>query len=87
MQDKMRYELTAHAATVMAERKIPAAWVERVLQSPERTEPDRVDPELRHAMGVITEQDDRILRVVYNVAVNPWRIVTVYFDRAQRGKL
>jgi len=28
MQDKIRYELTAHAATVMAERKIPAAWVE-----------------------------------------------------------
>jgi len=49
MQDKIRYELTAHAATVMAERKIPAAWVERVLQSPGRTEPDKVDPELRHA--------------------------------------
>jgi len=70
----------------MAERKIPAVWVERVLQNPERTEPDKVDPELRHALGCITEHDDRILRVVYNIAVNPWRIVTVYFDRALRGR-
>ena len=87
MQDKIHYALTAHAATVMTERKIPVAWLERVLQSPERTEPDKVDPELRHALGRITEHDDRILRVVYNVTVNPWRVVTVYFDRGQRGKL
>ena len=78
MQDKIRYELTAPASTVMAERKIPAAWVERVLQSPERTEPDKVDPELRHALGRITEHDDRILRVVYNVNVNCWRIIELY---------
>ena len=64
MQDKIHYELTAHAATVMTERKILAAWVERVLRSPERTEPDKVDSELRHALGRITEHDDRILRVV-----------------------
>ena len=87
MQDKIHYELTAHAATAMTERKILAAWVERVLRSPERTEPDKVDSELRHALGRITEHDDRILRVVYNVAVNPWRIVTVFFDRGQRSKL
>ncbi|MDO9371962.1 MAG: DUF4258 domain-containing protein [Gammaproteobacteria bacterium] len=43
MQDKIRYELTAHAATVMAERKIPAAWVERVLQSPEGSESEVVE--------------------------------------------
>ena len=48
----------------MTERKILAAWVERVLRSPERTEPDKVDSELRHALGRITEHDDRILRVV-----------------------
>jgi len=87
MQDKIRYELTVHAATVMAERKIPAAWVERVLQSAVRREPDKVDPELRHALGRIVEHDDRILRVKYNTTMNPWRVVTVYFDRGQRGKL
>lgn len=50
----------------MAERRIPAAWVERILQSPERIELDKSDPALRHALGRIIEQDDRILRVVYN---------------------
>ncbi len=39
-----------------------------------------------HAAGVIAERDGRILRVVYNGLVNPPRIVTVYFDRRQRGK-
>lgn len=86
MQGKIRYELTAHAATVMAERKIPAQWVERVLQNPGRTEPDNNDPELHHALGRISERDDRILRVIYNATVDPWRVVTVYFDRSQRAK-
>jgi hypothetical protein len=33
----------------------------------------------------ITERDDRVLRVVY-ASVEPPRIVTVDFDRRQRGK-
>ncbi len=86
MQDKIRYQLTAHAATVMAERNISTAWVERVLQNPERTKPDDNDPELHHALGRISERDDRMLRVVYNMTVKPWRIVTAYFDRGQRAK-
>lgn len=86
MKAALRYELTAHAATVMAERNISTAWVERVLRSSERTEPDDNDPELHHALGRISERDDRVLRVVYNTSVDPWRIVTVYFDRGQRAK-
>lgn len=87
MPGKIDYELSAHAVTVMAEREIPEAWVKRVLSGPERTEPDAADPLLRHALGRIPERDDRVLRVVYNEAVHPWRVVTVYFDRAMRGKL
>lgn len=87
MAGKMRYELSAHAVTVMAEREILEIWVERVLVSPERTEPDATDPLLRHALGRIPERDDRVLRVVYNETVHPWRVVTAYFDRAMRGKL
>jgi hypothetical protein len=83
----MDYELSAHAVTVMAEREIPETWVARVLASPERTEPDAADPLLHHALGRITERDDRVLRVVYNETVHPWRVVTAYFDRAMRGKL
>jgi hypothetical protein len=34
MPEKIHFELTAHAVTVMAERQIPVAWVERVLMGP-----------------------------------------------------
>ena len=87
MSGKMRYELTGHAVTVMAEREIPVGWVERVLAQPERTEPDSADPGLRHALGRIPERGDRVLRVVYNKTTEPWRVVTVYFDRGMRDKL
>ncbi len=52
-------ELTAHAATVMAEREISLVWVERVLRHPEWTELDKNDPELRHALGRVAERGDR----------------------------
>jgi hypothetical protein len=50
------YELTAHAKTVLEERGIQLDWLARVLASPERSEPDRADPELRHAIGRIAER-------------------------------
>lgn len=56
MSGKIRYELTGHAIQVMAEREIPVEWVERVLAQPEITEPDGVDPELRHALGRVPER-------------------------------
>jgi hypothetical protein len=80
------FELSAHAATVIAEREIDVSWIDRVLEKPERTEPDRDDPSLMHALARIEEREDRILRVVYNSSVIPLRVVTVYFDRRQRGK-
>ena len=64
MSGKIAYELSAHAMTVMVEREILEAWVERVLSSPERAEPDATDPLLRHALGRVPERDDRVLRVV-----------------------
>ncbi|MEW6688581.1 MAG: DUF4258 domain-containing protein [Pseudomonadota bacterium] len=82
----IRYELTAHAATVIAERGIAAGWVERVLAQPERTEPDGADPALTHALARIAERDHRVLRVVYNAGVDPHRVITAYFDRRERGK-
>ena len=81
------YELSEHAADVIAEREIETTWVVQVLQRPERREADPDDPELTHALGRIAERDDRVLRVIYNATVIPPRIVTVYFDRGQRGKL
>ncbi len=82
---RIRYELSAHAATVIAEREIDIAWIERVLAEPERSGPDRTDPSLVHALGPIAEKGNRVLRVVYNPAMEPLRVVTAYFDRRQRG--
>jgi hypothetical protein len=79
------YSLTEHAKTVIEARGIRLDWLERVLTHPERNEPDRADPDLRHAIGRIAENGDRHLRVIYNAAVAPWRIVTAYFDRALRS--
>lgn len=80
------YELSVHAATVISERQIKLAWIERVLESPDRTEAGRFNPELTSALGRIAERGDRVLRVVYNATVVPPRIVTAYFDRGQRAK-
>jgi Domain of unknown function (DUF4258) len=46
----------------MAERQIRQEWVERILTHPEQTVPDKVDPDLQHALGRIKERDDRVLR-------------------------
>jgi hypothetical protein len=80
------FELTAHAAAAIAKRGIDAAWIARVLSNPERVEHHASDAALRHALARIPERGDRVLRVVYNVDVNPPRVVTAYFDRRQKGK-
>ena len=79
------YEFTAHAKIAVESRGIRLEWLERVLLDPERSEADRADPALRHAIGRIAEHGDRYLRVIYNASVTPWRIVTAYFDRALRS--
>jgi hypothetical protein len=82
---KPEYELTVHAATVIARRAIDASWIERVLTKPERIEVDETDRSLTHALAKIPECADRVLRVVYNAYVDPIRVVTAYFDRRERG--
>jgi hypothetical protein len=83
---KPRYELSVHAATAIAERAIEVSWVERVLAMPERIELDEADRSLTHATARIPEREGRVLRVVYNASVDPIRVVTVFFDRRERGK-
>ena len=77
------YELSDHAIGVLAEREIQTTWVVRVLAAPDRTQRDRSDAELMHALGRIAV---RVLRLVYYAAVRPPRIVAVDFDRRERGK-
>ena len=81
------FVLTAHAATVMAERAIPLEWVARVLAAPTRIDTHATDADLIHALGRISEYGNRVLRVVYNSTVEPPAVVTTYFDRAMRAML
>jgi hypothetical protein len=83
----MSYELTQHAPDALTERAIPLAWMERVMDSPAKTEPDRANPGTVHYWGSIPEHGDRVLRVVINKQASPLRVVTVYFDRKMKGKL
>ena len=78
------FELSEHARTVLVARDIDVAWVARILSQPLRTEDDPRDPSLRHALGPIVERDGRVLRIVYNHAVQPVRLVTAFFDRRER---
>jgi hypothetical protein len=85
-----KFDLSAHAKTVVAERSIELEWLERVPAKPEKIEADRDDPELRHALWRIQEHGDRVLRVVYNdwfVSKNCGavraRVICQVHDRAQ----
>jgi hypothetical protein len=83
----MEFTLSAHASTTIRERQIRLIWVEQTLSVPTRTEVDADDPQLTHALGVIPEFGDRVLRVIYNRSKNPPHIVTAFFDRGMKGKL
>ena len=82
-----RYDLSRHAKDVISARQIRLDWLEQVLDSPDLVEADRDDPELVHHIGRIKEHGNRALRVVFNKAMGPARIVTVYFDRKMKGRL
>ena len=81
------FSLTTHAEIVIKERSIKREWLEKVMAAPDRTESDKDDPALKHALGRIPEHGERVLRVVYNDSTKSVRVVTAYFDRAMKGKL
>lgn len=84
---KFDYQLTEHARERITERDIPLGWIERVLFNPQRIEKDKLDTELSHAQGVIPENNNNVLVVIYNVTSSPIRVVSVFFDRRLKGKL
>ena len=80
-------EFSEHARFAAIEREIPVEWVERVVKTPELCLRDPRDPELERFYGRIPEFGSRVLRVVVNTKVAPWRVVSVFFDRSMKGKL
>lgn len=83
----MDYQLSQHAAKRMQERKIEERWVQAALDAPDRQEADPVDIEAKHALKIIPEMGNRVLRVVYNEISRPVRIISVFFDRGMKGRL
>jgi hypothetical protein len=83
----MKYELTKHAKTALAEREIPIEWVERTLDAPELRRPDPDDAAVERRFRRIPEFGGRVLRVAVNAMVEPNRVVSVFFDRKMKGKL
>lgn len=76
-----------HARIAMAERVIPDEWIQRIVSEPELRADDPNDPELERFFGRIPERDGRVLRVVVNTRVIPWKVVSVFFDRRMRRRL
>ncbi len=83
----MRYDMSKHAQKVLMERLIPVEWVERTLSHPELTLPDPQDSLVERRFRRIPEFEGRVLRVVVNTAVDPCRVVSVFFDRSMRDRL
>ncbi|WP_153111059.1 DUF4258 domain-containing protein [Propionivibrio limicola] len=83
----MEFTLSKHAEDAMKEREIDRTWVQATMDDPQLVERHENDPTLIYAYRRIPEFGNRILRVVYNQTKQPPHVVTVYFDRAAKGKL
>jgi hypothetical protein len=87
MAERIEFSLSRHARRRMRQRHISDEMIERALRAPDQRHPDRDDAELMHALKRFhSEPASAVLRVVYNVSVTPWRVVTVFFDRKLRRK-
>jgi len=76
-------EDTSHFEDMLQERGIERDWADLAVLQPDRTE-DHADG-TRHYIRRISEFGDRWLRVIVNVASDPERRVTAFFDRRLRG--
>ncbi len=73
------YEFSGHAYDMLRERDIPEAWVKMAIDEPEKREA-KEDGTI-HYIRSFAEHDGRYLRVVVDPAVQPQKIVTLFFDR------
>ncbi|MBS3909095.1 MAG: DUF4258 domain-containing protein [Actinobacteria bacterium] len=78
----IEHEFSEHAYDMLKERNISETWVKLAIEEPEMKESK--DDGTVHYVRAIEEHEGRYLRVVVNTYANPWRIVTVFFDRRLR---
>jgi hypothetical protein len=79
----IEYEFSEHAYVMLRERNIEEAWVQSVMQNPDKKE--LKDDGTIHYIRAIEQYEGRYLRVVVNPKASPQRIVTIFFDRRMRG--
>ena len=82
----MKLHYTEHALGRMAKRQLQREWVERVVTSPARIEPDENDAVLEHRLAAVPELANRVLRVIVSKD-EPKRVITVHLDRNLKNKL
>ncbi len=70
---------------MLRERGIAREWVLQAIDGPARV--DRDDDGSVHYFRPVPEYENRVLRVVVWPESRPARVVTVFFDRRQKGKL
>jgi hypothetical protein len=80
----MIFAYTRHALTMLDERLIERAWVERTILEPEAVEPDPRHHDMTRAFRRVPERDDRVLRVVYVRAGLTCRVITLFLDRGRK---
>lgn len=85
--ERLTLEYTRHATHAMQERLIAEEWVEATVAEPALRTSDPNDVEVERFYRPIPEHGGRVLRVVVNTRVAPWRVVSVFFDRSVRGQL
>lgn len=85
--EKMEFALTEHPNHALKNRSIDTQWVIETLKEPDLRLLDPNDVNLERFYRKIPDRADRVLRVVVNTRLAPWRIVSVFFDRRMKGKL
>lgn len=83
----MDFSLSEHAKHVISVREIDLHWIHLTLNTPELRENDPADKELERFYRRIPDRGNRVLRVIVNTNLAPWRIVSVFFDRRMKGRL
>lgn len=81
------FTFSKHALKVLELREIRPEWVARALFAPERRVRDPRHADVERFYSRVPENDGRVLRVAVNTATDPWRVVTVFYDRSMRGEL
>ncbi len=83
----MDFVLSKHAEVSAMEREIREEWIRLALEQPDLREADRREAGVELFYAKIPAYENRVLKVVVNVQVDPWRVMSVYFDRSMKERL